>query len=131
MRYFIRSVDGPERGPYAWHELKQMLRSQELAGDAQVREERNGSWRALRKLEAERTSARAERDQSEVEDAARAQMRRANTLLATGAAALILGLGATVASLAVGVATGGAAVVFVGLIAAGVVQLGRGIAARP
>jgi hypothetical protein len=128
MRYFIRSEEGPERGPYAWYQIKQMLRSEDLAGDDLVREEDNPTWRALREVEAERTAQQVRRDREEMDHASRKRQKATPTIV-VGVAFLILGVGLMLGSSLLPVER---PIIFVpwGLIVVGIVQIGRGFDAR-
>jgi hypothetical protein len=102
MHYIIRAAEeGPERGPYSWHELRMMLHRKDLSGNELVRDENSSAWRALRDLEAEQTAQAAERDRAEIAHASHAKKRGGSATIAVGSVCLIVGV---VADMVMGVA---------------------------
>jgi hypothetical protein len=126
MRYFVKQRGGRERGPWSPRELRAKLKAGDIDRDVQLRAQGTDGWVPLDDV-LERDDARS---REATDDAMYAARRRSNQLLITGGAMLVLGLAGTLASL-VALVAGGVAIVFVGLIIGGLVQINRGWNARP
>jgi hypothetical protein len=126
MRYFVKQRGGRERGPWSPRDLRAKLKAGELDRDVELRAQGTDRWVVLDEV-LERDD---DRSREATEDAMYEARRRSNRMLITGGTMLVLGLGGTLASL-VALVAGGVAIVFVGLIVVGLVQINRGWNARP
>lgn len=131
MRYYLREKGRTETGPFAWNELRPRLRSGALADTAVVREETGTEWLPIRALAARQGRRDEERSRHTISEAMDTARRKARQHFVSGGAALALGLLASCICFAAGLVAGTTSIVFVGLIAVGLVQIGRGFAARP
>jgi hypothetical protein len=143
VRYYVREKASRERGPFAWRELRTLLRSGAVADTALVREEDGHAWYPIEDLASRYQEHDDARSRDAITDAVAPARRSARVHFLSGGIAVALGLLAatgtvelcilTVAREAFGLALAavGGILIAVGLTVVGVVQIARGFAARP